>query len=221
MIASYGNRSVLREANRGQVVALSSAWPLARHPILMFLNVDNLLVPHAAVTVARSWTPATVKTQSPLITIDELGRKLGHIAPKFPANLDTAAIRRYLLRTGASMLAAASGNEYSRALLERIRTDGGFELQNPRKHLWRGYNSREPLYCTIFRALRACLTAELPISKRLIRGGWFLVLRSVRAPSRKVLIGLRFAVKERPSWVEGLLSTMVNISAWRRSRTRK
>src|SRR6516165_4619757 len=53
IIARYGDRinSVLREANGHQIAALNSAWPLARHPIVIFLDSDDLLFPQAARTV--------------------------------------------------------------------------------------------------------------------------------------------------------------------------
>ena len=43
IIASYGDRirPVLREVNEHQVVALNSAWPLAHHPILIFLELGR------------------------------------------------------------------------------------------------------------------------------------------------------------------------------------
>src|SRR5262249_6900381 len=81
--------------------------------------------------------------------------------------------------------------------------------------------SREPLNRIVFRALRACLDAELPISNRLIRAGWFLCVAVSPHPLAKRLISIRFAIKERPPWFEGILSTMVNITAQRRPRTGK
>jgi glycosyltransferase involved in cell wall biosynthesis len=131
VIARFGERirSVLRETNDGQIPALNSAWPLARHPILIFLDADDVLFPHAAATVARHWTPRTVKTQSPLVTIDKDGRQVGHVAPKYPPNLDTVALRRALLRTGGCFVSPSSGNAYSRALLEAVTRDGGFDIQ--------------------------------------------------------------------------------------------
>jgi glycosyltransferase involved in cell wall biosynthesis len=136
MIAGYCDRirCVLREANGHQITALNSAWPLARHPILIFLDSDDLLFPHAAATVAGLWTAATVKMQFPLVTIDDAGRQLGHVAPKYPPNLDTATLRTELLRTGGSPNSPASGNAYSRSLLDRVRADGGLDLENPREH---------------------------------------------------------------------------------------
>jgi glycosyltransferase involved in cell wall biosynthesis len=136
VIAGYSDRirSVLRETNRGQTAALNSAWPLTCHPILIFLDSDDLLLPHAAATIAARWTKEIVKIQAPLVTIDKAGRQLGHVAPKYPPNLDTATLRTELLRTGGSPNSAASGNAYSRSLLEAITRDGGFDLENLREH---------------------------------------------------------------------------------------
>jgi glycosyltransferase involved in cell wall biosynthesis len=136
VIAGYGDRirSVLRKTNGGQVEALNNAWPLARYPILIFLDSDDLLLSHAAATVAARWTPATVKIQAPLVTVDQTGRDIGHVSPKYPPDLDTARIRAELLRTGGAPNSPASGNAYSRSLLEAVAQDGGFDLDTPRKY---------------------------------------------------------------------------------------
>lgn len=128
VIGSYGNRvrAVLRGSNGGQTAALNDAWPLACHPILIFLNSDDVLLVHAAATIARVWTAATMKAQFLLATIDKDGRPLGHIAPKYPPNLDTPTIRAELLRAGQCPSTSGSGNAYSRLLLDRIRVEGGF-----------------------------------------------------------------------------------------------
>ena len=116
IIARYGHRirSVLREANGHQIAALNSAWPLARYPILIFLDSDDVLLPHAASTFASRWSDEIVKMQAPLVSIDKAGRPLGNVAPKYPPNLDTAIIRAELLRTGGLPNSPASGNAYSR-----------------------------------------------------------------------------------------------------------
>jgi glycosyltransferase involved in cell wall biosynthesis len=136
IISCYSDRvrCMLREANGGQVVAQDSAWPLARYPILIFLDSDDLLFPNAAATVAGIWTPETVKAQAPLATIDKMGRQLGHVAPKYPPNLDTATLRTELLRGGGSPNSPGSGNAYSRSLLESLSADGAFDLENPRDY---------------------------------------------------------------------------------------
>jgi glycosyltransferase involved in cell wall biosynthesis len=134
IVVGYADRirCMLRETNGGQTIAVMGAWALARYPILMFLDSDDLLFPHAASTVAGHWTTAAVKAQFPLATIDPEGRQLGHVNPRFPPNLETALIRAALLRTGQSPSSPGSGNAYSRSLLDRIHADGGFEIENPR-----------------------------------------------------------------------------------------
>jgi glycosyltransferase involved in cell wall biosynthesis len=136
IIRRYGDqiRAVLREANGHQTAALNSAWPLARHPIVIFLDSDDLLFPNTAATVARVWTTATVKAQFPLASIDEQGHPIGHVAPKYPPNVDTATLRAQILHTGQSHSSPGSGNAYSRSLLDRISRDGGFDLENLRDY---------------------------------------------------------------------------------------
>jgi hypothetical protein len=136
VITQYGDRirSVLRETNGHQVTALNSAWPLARYPIVIFLDSDDLLLPHAASRITAVWAAGTVKAQFPLLSIDKVGRPIGHVAPNYPAKVDTALIREALLRTGQSPSSPGSGNAYSQSLLERIRKDGGFDLDNLRDY---------------------------------------------------------------------------------------
>jgi len=312
VIARYGERvrPVLRETNGGQVEALNSAWPLARYPILIFLDSDDLLLAHAASTVAARWTAGTVKAQFPLVTIDKTGREIGHAAPRYPRNLDTTMIRAELLRTGGSPNSPASGNAYSRSLLEAVMRDRGFDLRNPREHwmdailecnapfygevvtlyqplacyrrhdsnlyaitaidnrhfneLLRAFSSKleyfadrcrdwdipfdptlasnrslwalecrlvvnklnarehrsgkdlcEPVFGILYRALRACIDAELRISDRIIRAGWLISIALSTQPVARRLIALRFIVIERPAWFERLRGNAANLAAGR------
>jgi|SRR6516162_3346171 len=308
VIARYGNRirSVLRETNGGQTEALNTAWPLARYPLLIFLDSDDLLLAHAAATVAAHWRATTVKFQFPLVRIDQTGRELGHPYPKYLPGLDTATIRAELLRTGGSPNSPASGNAYSRLLLEMITHDGGFDLENPRKHwmdailtcnapfygevvtlyeplacyrihdrnlyatraidatqftklldtfafeleyfaarcrnwgvlfdpavarnrsLWAlecrliidkltsinyrsaNHSSSPPVICTLYRALRACVDAKLPISNRVVRAWWLVGVAVSSSSIARRLIALRFVPSERPAWFEHALTTIVN-----------
>ena len=91
-----------------------------------------MLLPRAAATFSGLWTERTAKAQAQFVSIDQSGRRLGHISPKYPPDLDTITIRNQILRTGGSPNVASSGNAYSRGLLERIAVDGGFRLDSPR-----------------------------------------------------------------------------------------
>jgi glycosyltransferase involved in cell wall biosynthesis len=302
LISHYSDRVriILREQNGGQTAALNSAWPLAHYPILIFLDSDDVLLPHAAATVASRWAAGTVKTQSPLITID-----------KYPRNLDTATLRRTLLRTAGCPVSPSCGNACSRTLLEAITRDGGFNPENPRE-MWmdlilecnapfygevvtiyeplacyrihdsndnmlnsidkarfdkmsRYYSLKldyftrrcrvwqiafdpiaarnrsiwalecrlvadklvcrrerldDPVWLTLFRALKACIGAELPVSNRMIRVAWFIVVAVGPRFVARRLIAIRFIIEKRPTWVEPILRKIANISGWRGSSKR-
>ena len=311
VIARYGDpiRFVPRETNAGQTEALNTAWPLARYPLLMFLDSDDLLLAHAAATIAARWRAAAVKLQFPLVTIDQTGRAVGHVYPKYP-RLDTATIRAELLRTGGSPNSPASGNAYSRSLLEVVTRDGGFALENPRK-LWMDtiltqnapfygevitlyeplacyrvhdrnlyairaidaaqftrmldsvafeleyfssrcrnwgipfdpavarhhsiwalecrliadkltsikyrsvtHSSRQPVFRTLYYALRAYIDARLPISNRIIRAGWLIAVAVSPRSTARWLIALRFVPDKRPAWFERVLTTIANITGY-------
>jgi glycosyltransferase involved in cell wall biosynthesis len=134
VIAQYGDRirPVIQQTNVGQIAATNRAWPLARYPILIFVDSDDLLLPHAAAAVAQRWSHTIVKIHVPLKRVDKEVRKLGHLSPKDPPKLDTATIRRELLRTGGSPNSPGTGNAYSRSFLDHISVDGGFEIESPR-----------------------------------------------------------------------------------------
>jgi glycosyltransferase involved in cell wall biosynthesis len=127
VIEGYGDRvrAIFRPTNGGQVAAINAAWPEARHPILIFLDSDDVLEPHAASTIARAWAPDVVKVQFPMASIDADGHLLGHVAPKYPPGLDTETIRRELLRTGTCPASPGSGNAYTKRFLETIAPIGG------------------------------------------------------------------------------------------------
>ena len=55
-----------------------------------------------------------------MASIDSKGRLLGHVAPKYPPNLDTKAIREFILKVGGSPATPGSGNAYAKWLLERL-----------------------------------------------------------------------------------------------------
>jgi Glycosyl transferase family 2 len=122
VIERYADRvqTVFLTKNGGQLAAINATWPLARHPILIFLDSDDRLVPHAASTIARAWAPKMGKVQFPMVSIDANGRPLGHVAPKYQGDLDTKTLREFILKTGGAPSTPGSGNAYAKWLLERL-----------------------------------------------------------------------------------------------------
>jgi len=75
--------------------------------------------------------------------------------------------------------------------------------------------SRQPIFRTLYRALRACVGARWPTSNRIIRAGWLIsVAVSPRSVARR-LIALRFIPGEGPAWFERVLITIVIIGSYR------
>ena len=190
VIAQYGERirSVFQETNGGQIAAMNRTWPLARFPILMFLDADDVLFPHAAATVARVWTAATVKAQFPLETIDEEGWPLGHRAPEFPRHLGTATIRAALLHAGQSPSSPGSGNAYSLSLLRSLSADGGFDVENLQEHHMDAVlECNAPFYGDV-------ATIHEPLAYRRIYGGNLYAVSAVDA-SHFAMMSRAYAVK--------------------------
>jgi glycosyltransferase involved in cell wall biosynthesis len=127
VIERYRDRTrvILLPTNRGQVAALNEAWPLAECEIIMFLDSDDLLEPHAASTIARNWKADVVKVQFPMKSIDVNGTWLNHIAPKYPPDVRADTLRDMLLKFGDCYLSPGSGNAYAKRLLEKLSPISG------------------------------------------------------------------------------------------------
>ena len=73
----------------------------------------------------------------------------------------------------------------------------------------------EPIWRTLCRALKACIDSRLPVSYRIMRAAWFVIVAISPRIIARWLIALRFISTERPGWLEPLLGISVNISGWR------
>jgi glycosyltransferase involved in cell wall biosynthesis len=127
VIERYRDRTrvILLPTNRGQVAALNDAWPLAQYEIVMFLDSDDLLEPHAASTIARNWRADVVKVQFPMKTIDAKGKSRNSLTPGYLPNVPTDTLRRMLLKFGTCYGVAGSGNAYARRMLDKLSPISG------------------------------------------------------------------------------------------------
>jgi glycosyltransferase involved in cell wall biosynthesis len=127
VIERYHDRAriILLPSNCGQVSSRNEAWPLAQYEVLMFLDSDDLLEPHAASTIARNWKANVVKVQFPMKIVDAKGKPCNRLTPGYLPNVPTETLRLMLLKFGACYGVAGSGNAYAKSFLERISPISG------------------------------------------------------------------------------------------------
>ena len=120
IIKSFGKavQSIFQD-NQGQVAACRNALKHAEHDIVMFLDSDDLLEPHAASTVAETWSDGVCKVQFCLQVIDEHGTGTGNVFPKYSPDLTPERVRREMMRAGSYPDSPTSGNAYDRRFLEK------------------------------------------------------------------------------------------------------
>jgi hypothetical protein len=69
--------------------------------------------------------------------------------------------------------------------------------------------SRQPVFRTLWLALRACLDTRLSISRRIIRAGWLVSIAAGPKSIATRLIALRFIPSERPAWLVRAVTTII------------
>lgn len=123
VIAGYGSRihTVLKE-NGGQASAYTAGFEASRGEVVIFLDADDRLAPHAMSTAVEMFAndAALVKLQWHLWEMDECGQVTGALVPGY--ELSEGDLRASVLRTGPVGYASApaSGNAWRRSFLERV-----------------------------------------------------------------------------------------------------
>jgi glycosyltransferase involved in cell wall biosynthesis len=122
IIERYGARvQAILKANGGQGSALNAGFARCRGSVVLFLDSDDVLLPHAVEQVVSATAdPAVVKVHWPVAEIDETGKASGRIVPHMP--LCRGDLRHQVMAAGpyGYRRPPTSGNAWSRALLERI-----------------------------------------------------------------------------------------------------
>ena len=121
VIRGYGARvvPVLRETNGGQGAAINAGFARSRGPVVLFLDADDFLYPHAVQTVLDGWHPGLSKVQYRLDLVDREERRID-LYPPAEVRLDSGDVVPALLARGRYETPVMSGNAFSRAVLERI-----------------------------------------------------------------------------------------------------
>jgi hypothetical protein len=124
IIGSYGRRieAVLKD-NGGQASAMNAGMTRCRDGVVMFLDADDALEPHAAERVAERFArePGLARVHFRLGVMDAEGRPTGELKPPPRLSLARGDLRREILRhpfDGPWL--PTTGNAFSAAALRRI-----------------------------------------------------------------------------------------------------
>lgn len=120
IIKSYENTIIpIFKENGGQASALNSGFAASQGEIIMLLDADDYLVPHAAERVVSAWKPGTVQVQSRLQLVDANGNHID-IYPKPEIPFDSGEVWHLLLEKGRYRTTITSGLSFSRTALARV-----------------------------------------------------------------------------------------------------
>jgi len=120
VIASYKDRvtPVLKD-NGGQASAFNAGFKISRGEIIMFLDADDYLFPHAVERVAAVWRQGVAEVHFRLMVVDAYGNARGYLPPQ-EKHLDSGAVWQILLAKGSYSTTVTSGMGFDRAVLDRI-----------------------------------------------------------------------------------------------------
>jgi glycosyltransferase involved in cell wall biosynthesis len=124
IIRSYGDRitAVLKD-NGGQASAMNAAMDRCGDGVVMFLDADDVLEPHAAERVAERFAadPGLARVHFRLGVIDASGRPTGELKPPARLPLAQGDLRRATVRHPFDVpWLPTTGNAFSAAALRRI-----------------------------------------------------------------------------------------------------
>lgn len=124
VIRSYGNQvtAILKE-NGGQASALNAGFAQSHGDIVIFLDADDVLLPHAAQAVVEAFIaqPCAAKIQYRMAVIDRNGQSTNVIKPPQHIPLPSGDLRRQELEFPFDLAwLPTSGNAFSAQVLRRI-----------------------------------------------------------------------------------------------------
>ena len=120
VLTAFGDRirRVFKE-NGGQGSALNAGFAASHGEIVIFLDADDLLHPHAVGRIVAEWNPRNAKVHFRLTRIDAAGRETG-TEPRAGQTLPAGEVWRAFIHDGRYVTPATSGSAYARWALEKV-----------------------------------------------------------------------------------------------------
>ena len=121
IIAGYGSRirSIL-QPNGKQAAAFNSGFASSNGDIIIFLDSDDYLLPHAIERIISSWSPELAKVHYRLAVVDTVGKSLGYSSPQGTSPLAQGEVWKDILDKGGYVSTPTSGNALNRHALEKL-----------------------------------------------------------------------------------------------------
>jgi glycosyltransferase involved in cell wall biosynthesis len=121
IIQSYGTRvlSVLQERNGGQGAAFNVGFRASHGGVILFLDADDWLYPHAVARVLAAISPGVAQVQFRLHLVDGGGRQIDLLPPP-EVKFDDGDVVPILLSRGRYEGTVTSGNAFVRSTLSSI-----------------------------------------------------------------------------------------------------
>jgi glycosyltransferase involved in cell wall biosynthesis len=124
VIARYGGRIIsFRQQNKGQAGAVNAGFLRARGDAVIFLDADDVLLPHIAKGVASVFrdSPDVARVQYRLAVVGRDGVRTGRVIPPASAAMPSGDRRRDLARfNNFAWWPPMTGNAFSAKVLRRI-----------------------------------------------------------------------------------------------------
>lgn len=122
IIAGYGDRiiPILHTTNGKQGAAFNSGFAQSKGDIIIFLDADDYLYPHAIENIITAWRPGIAKVHYRLDVVDIDGVPRGYALPPVSRPLATGDVWRTLVKRGTYNGVATSGNALSRKALAQV-----------------------------------------------------------------------------------------------------
>ena len=121
VIAAFGDRvRAVYQRNGGQASAMNEGFRLATGDVVVFLDSDDFLEPHAVETLLSGWRPGTVLGQYPLTIVDVEGTARGVYPDPPHVGLADGNVREQLVATGSYPVTVTSGLAFARTVLDQV-----------------------------------------------------------------------------------------------------
>ena len=121
--AYEGRVDIVLKENGGQASAFNAGWPRCRGDAVIFLDSDDVLMPHAARSFAAALQsrPRAVKAHCQMAVIDADGSPTGARKPHAHVDMPDGDVRQAELTSPFDLAwMATSGNAFTRSALARI-----------------------------------------------------------------------------------------------------